>query len=94
MNHRGDAGSPHLVEFRPAASRELRKLPPAVRRRVLARLDEVALNPTGHPATRPLRGRPGRRLRVGDYRVLYEIENARLVVTVIKIAHRRHAYRT
>lgn len=82
----------YAIEFWPSAAREFRKLPAEVRRRVMDRLAEVALDPVGHPATRPLRGRPGRRLRVGDYRVLYRVEHDLLVVTVVKVAHRSEAY--
>ena len=43
----------------------------------------------------PLKGglRGIRRLRTGDYRVLYEVEDAALVVLVVRVAHRRDAYR-
>jgi mRNA interferase RelE/StbE len=45
------------------------------------------------PASRPLRGRPGYRLRVGDYRIIYTIDAGVLLIVVIAMGHRRDVYR-
>jgi mRNA interferase RelE/StbE len=45
------------------------------------------------PAAQPLRGRPAWRVRVGDYRVIYEIHDDQLLVDVVTLAHRREVYR-
>ena len=44
------------------------------------------------PNSRPLRGRPGYRVRVGDYRLLYTIQDDVLLVIVVRLGHRRDVY--
>jgi mRNA interferase RelE/StbE len=83
---------PYRIEVRPAAARQLRKLDPQTARRVQGVIALLADDPRP-PASRPLTGRPAWRVRVGDYRVIYIIEEDRLVVVVITIGHRRDVYR-
>lgn len=83
---------PYRIEVRPAAARQLRKLDPQTARRVQGVIALLADDPRP-PASRPLTGRPVWRVRVGDYRVIYTIEDDRLVVVVITIGHRRDVYR-
>ncbi|MGP8061008.1 MAG: type II toxin-antitoxin system RelE family toxin [Acidimicrobiales bacterium] len=44
------------------------------------------------PASRPLRGRPGYRVRVGDYRIIYTIADEVLLIVVVALGHRREVY--
>ena len=83
---------PYRIEVRPAAARQLRKLDPPTARRMQGAIALLADDPRP-PASRPLTGRPAWRVRVGDYRVIYTIEDDRLVVVVITIGHRRDVYR-
>lgn len=83
---------PYRIEVRPAAARQLRKLDPPTARRIQGVIALLADDPRP-PASRPLTGRPAWRVRVGDYRVIYTIEDDRLVVVVITIGHRRDVYR-
>jgi mRNA interferase RelE/StbE len=81
------------VEFLPSAARALGKLPPAARRRIARRIDQLAADPRGG-GTLKLRGTDDIwRTRVGDHRLLYRIEDERLVVLVVKVGHRRDVYR-
>jgi mRNA interferase RelE/StbE len=76
------------IEWTASALRELRKLDQQVARRVLGAINRLTQDP--RPAgARSLVGHPGgvMRLRVGDYRVIYQIEDNRLVVTVVRVAH-------
>lgn len=82
----------YRIEVRPAAARQLRKLDPQTARRVQGVIALLADDPRP-PASRPLTGRPAWRVRVGDYRVIYTIEDDRLIVVVITIGHRRDVYR-
>ncbi|WP_249019307.1 type II toxin-antitoxin system RelE/ParE family toxin [Conexibacter sp. S30A1] len=79
------------IELRPAAVRALRKLDPPVARRLQAAIALLAEDPRP-PASRPLRGRPAWRVRVGDYRVIYTIEDDVLLIVVVTLGHRRDVY--
>jgi mRNA interferase RelE/StbE len=79
------------IELRPAASRALRKLDPAVRPRIQGAIGLLANDPRP-PASRPLRGRPGYRVRVGDYRIIYTVQDDVLLVVVVTLGHRREVY--
>lgn len=84
---------PYHIEFTPAAARALRKLPSDVQRRIAKAIDALSADPR-HPGVKPLAGgRDEYRARVGDYRVLYEIRDAVLVVVVVYVGHRREVYR-
>ena len=81
------------VLLRPAAERERRKLPPEVRPRVNQALLALEDEPRPHGVTK-LAGYANRwRVRVGDYRVIYQVDDQAQEVTVLRIAHRREAYR-
>jgi mRNA interferase RelE/StbE len=82
---------PYRIELRPAAARQLRKLDPPTARRIQGAIALLADDPRP-PASRPLTGRPAWRVRVGDYRVIYTIEDDRLVVVVVTLGHRRDVY--
>jgi mRNA interferase RelE/StbE len=83
--------SSYRVELRPAAARTLRKLDPDIRPRVQGAIALLAQDPRP-PASRALRGRPGFRVRVGDYRIIYTIADDVLLVVVVTLGHRRDVY--
>jgi mRNA interferase RelE/StbE len=82
----------YRVSLAPSAARELRKFEPDVRRRIQAALDLLATEPRPPAATR-LVGGPGEwRVRTGNYRIVYEINDDQLLVLVLRTAHRREVY--
>jgi mRNA interferase RelE/StbE len=82
----------YAVGLAPAAVRQLRKLDPSGRRRVQAAIDLLADEPRP-PAARQLVGGAGEwRVRTGDFRIIYEIQDRQLLVLVIKVGHRRDVY--
>lgn len=83
--------SAYRIELRPAAVRALRELDPQVRPRIQGAIALLSEDPRP-PASRALRGRPGFRVRVGDYRVIYTIEDDVLLVVVVTLGHRRDVY--
>lgn len=69
-------------------------MPATVRRRVKEAIDELVSDPTPLGATR-LRGRENSyRIRIGNYRLVYEVHATEIVVYVVGVAHRREVYRT
>jgi mRNA interferase RelE/StbE len=81
------------VDFTRAAAKEVRGLEPVTRRRVLAAVAVLETDPQP-PGSRTLVGHDSAwRLRVGDFRILYEVDEAVVLVTVFRVAHRRAVYR-
>lgn len=76
-----------------AAARQLRKLDPPARRRVQAAIELLAVDPRPPSATRLVGGAGEWRVRTGDYRVVYEIHDQRLLILVLNVGHRREIYR-
>ncbi len=85
------------IEFLPAAERELRKIDAAVRRRILLFLrDRLAVRDDPRTLGEPLRGpQLGKywKYRIGDYRIICDIRDERIVIVVVRVAHRSDAYR-
>ena len=83
----------YAIEFAPSAEREFRKLARAIQARLRPHIDALAREPRP-PSAKKLKGRDQFwRVRVGDYRIVYEIRDRVLLVLVVRIAHRREAYR-
>ena len=84
----------YALRFGETAARELAGLPSEVRARLAARLELLADDPR-FPGTQALAGnlKGLRRLRVGDYRVCYEVDDEAAVVVVREVAHRRDVYK-
>ncbi len=82
----------YRVTLTRSARRELDSLPESDRARVLAALRGLEHNPRP-PGCLRLTGYPHWRIRVGSYRIIYEIDDPGVLVTVIRISHRRDAYR-
>ena len=82
----------YRVEYRSPARRQLRRLDAAVQMRIVAVVEKLATDP--YPSgCRKLQGRPGYRLRVGDYRIVYDIHHRVVTVEIIDIGHRKDIYR-
>ena len=83
----------YQITFSPAAYRQLEVLPKPDQRRIRERIDRLSTNPRP-PGAKAIQGGGGiLRIRVGDYRVIYKVEDDLLVVLVIRIGHRREVYR-
>lgn len=80
------------VRFKRSVSKDLRKLPARDIRRILARIDALCDEPRG-PDCKQLTGVNIYRVRVGTYRIIYEIVDNQLLIQVIKVAHRSIVYR-
>lgn len=81
----------YRIDVLPAAVRAIRKLPPEAKRRIQAVIEVLAEEPRP-PAAKKLTARPEWRVRTGDYRVLYRIEDEVLTIVVVHAGHRRNVY--
>ena len=83
----------YTVLLRPSAERDRRSLPPDIRRRITDALLSLESDPRP-PGAVMLTGQRNRwRVRVGDYRLIYQIDDAPFQLLVVRIAHRREVYR-
>ena len=82
----------YSVRIKDSAAKELARLPRDARERLVDAIDSLGETPLAGSALKgQLLGL--RRLRVGDYRIVYEVRENELVVLVVRVSHRREAYR-
>ena len=83
----------YSVEFRPAVLKSLKRLPKKDLRRIKKKIDRLAED-LPDPATTKMKGNnPFHRVRSGDYRIVYQILEDRLVILVVKVGHRKDVYK-
>ena len=84
---------PYAITLKPSARRELAKLPKPDGEWIARAIDGLAHQPRPQGCKKLANADDLWRIRVGDYRVVYRIEDARLVVLVVRIGHRRDVFR-
>jgi len=82
----------YRVVFKKSVAKDLRSIPNKDVKRILERINSLLKNPRTDGATK-LSGQERYRIRQGMYRIIYEIQDAEFVVSVVKVAHRRAVYR-
>jgi mRNA interferase RelE/StbE len=83
----------YAVEFRRSAKKDLGRLHPVVQRRVVRAAESLAIDPRP-PGCRKLHGSDNAfRIRMGDYRVVYTVDDAVLIVAIERVRHRGEVYR-
>jgi mRNA interferase RelE/StbE len=87
----GDTVSYEVIVER-KARKAIARLPQAVYDRVMTAIENLAEDPRPRQS-RQLQGSPARRLRVGDYRVIYDVDDDHLEVFVAEVWHRQRGYR-
>jgi len=81
------------IDVSPSARRQLKRLHGTIRKRIAQAIDDLADDPRP-PGCVKLEGADDLyRVRVGDYRVVYQISDDRLIVLIVRVAHRRDVYR-
>ncbi|TCL80156.1 MULTISPECIES: type II toxin-antitoxin system RelE/ParE family toxin [unclassified Rathayibacter] len=83
--------SRYRIELRPAAMKALRKIDPNDRKRIQGVIALLGEDPRP-PGAKALQGRAGLRVRVGDYRIVYTIDDGVLLIVVVTLGHRRDVY--
>ena len=82
----------YRLVIKPSAGKEIEALPKQDRRRIVAKITSLSRDPRP-PGCEKLSGHDQYRLRQGNYRILYAIQDLDLVVVVVKVGHRRDVYR-
>ncbi len=82
----------YTVELETRARREYQGLPILAREQVTDAIDDLEVNPRP-PGCKKLVGEDGYRIRTGDYRILYAVDDRSRIVRVYRIGHRREVYR-
>ena len=82
----------YVIAIKRSAEEELDSLPKAVQERIVSHLTELKGDPRP-VGVKKLHGREGYRIRVGNHRVLYTIDDSAKRIEVVSIAHRRDVYR-
>jgi mRNA interferase RelE/StbE len=82
----------YSVEFSANVRKDFQKIPHAEAERILVKIHDLAVTPRP-PGSKKLKGEELYRIRIGAYRVVYEIEDQRLVVFIVRVKHRKEAYR-
>ncbi|MEM6485279.1 MAG: type II toxin-antitoxin system RelE/ParE family toxin [Pseudomonadota bacterium] len=82
----------YRVTFKKSVAKDLRNIPKKDVKRILQRIDALAVNPRGEGCTK-LSANERYRVRQGVYRIVYEIRDAELVVQVVRIGHRSVVYK-
>jgi mRNA interferase RelE/StbE len=80
------------VLISPAALRDLKRIRGPMRRRIAEAVDELAHDPRPHGYVKLTGPDELYRIRVGDYRIVYQIEDDRLIVLVVRVGHRKDIY--
>jgi mRNA interferase RelE/StbE len=83
----------YTVHFKPSARKALLKLPTMMQRRLVEASDALADNPRPQSVTKLQGDENLWRIRVGNYRIVYEIHDDRLIVLVVRIGDRKDIYR-
>ena len=84
---------PYSIQFTSRARRDLEGLDRTAQLRLRTHIDRLVVNPIPAGAKKLHGNEPYYRIRVGDYRVVYQVESKQLVVIVVKIGHRKEIYR-
>lgn len=82
----------YVIEYTREARKVLKAMPRNVSALVASKIEELAADPARARNVKKLVGRPGYRLRVGDWRVIYTLDSGRLVVRVLEIGPRGGVY--
>jgi mRNA interferase RelE/StbE len=80
------------IVFKKSVAKDLRRIPQADVRRILATINTLAENPRV-AGTEKLSGSERYRIRQGMYRILYEVKDEEILIIVVKVGHRRDVYR-
>jgi len=82
----------YSIQIAKTALKDLSRMPYHYQDKIIKTIRSLALNPRPHGAKK-LKGRDAWRIRVDNYRIIYEIQDDRLIIIVVVVSHRKDAYR-
>lgn len=80
------------IQFKKSVTKDLRSSPKNEVKNILERIDALAVNPRGEGCIK-LSGQERYRIRQGVYRIIYEVNDAEIIVVVVKVGHRSQVYK-
>lgn len=83
----------YKILFKASAQKELKKLPKQTYLLIKEAIDKLATNPRPKQSRKLVGGTSQWRLRVGDYRIVYEIIDKQLIIEIVRVKHRKDVYR-
>ncbi len=84
----------YRIEVKKSAAKALKKIPKPDQKRISARIDNLAEDLPNPDTTKMKGNNPFHKIRVGNYRIIYEIQDDVLLILIIKIGHRKDVYRS
>lgn len=84
---------PYDIKVSPAAARQLKKMDGRALSQIAAKIDSLALNPRSHGSEKLSGYENLYRVRVGDYRIVYGVEDRLVLIVVLKVGNRAEVYR-
>lgn len=83
----------YAVQLKSSVDRRLRKMPVDVQRRLVGEMEALGFDPRPAGVVKLIDTENFWRIRVGDYRIVYEIDDRQATVTILRVAHRKDVYR-
>ena len=83
----------YRIEVKKSAAKTLKKIPNADRKRIVHKIDSLAENLPDPDTTKMKGSNPFHKVRIGNYRIVYEIQDEILLILIVKIGHRKDIYR-
>ena len=83
----------YRIEWKSSASKELRKLPKTTIAQILTAVEDLSYNPRPEGVRKLTTSQNTYRIRAGDFRIVYNIYDKRLIIEIIRVRDRKEAYR-
>ena len=83
----------YRIDVKRSAAKALQKIPKADQKKIADKIDALAQNPPNPDTTKMKGNNPFHKIRVGDYRIIYEIHEEVLIILIVKIGHRKDVYK-
>ena len=83
----------YRVEVKKSAAKALKNIPKADRKLIVDKIDSLAESPPSPDTTKMKGNNPFHKVRVGDYRIVYEIQEDVLLILIVKVGHRKDIYK-